>query len=68
LTAVAAGVRFNDFAMRATPAFAFAMLFSVRTSSFDHNTRRVTFFLANANLRFSFLRSGLLTTEWRDDK
>ena len=66
LTAVAAGVRFSDLAMRFFPAFAFAIVFSVRTSSFVH-ARRVIF-LANSNLRVSVLRSGLLSTDWRNNK
>jgi hypothetical protein len=39
---VAPGVRFNAFAILATPDFAFAIVFIVRTSSFVH-ARRTTF-------------------------
>jgi hypothetical protein len=53
LTAVAAFVRFSDLAIRVLPAFAFAMLFSVRTSSFVQ-ARRVFVFLANTSLRSYF--------------
>ena len=49
LTAVAAVVRFSDFAMRVVPAFAFAIVFSTRTSSRVH-VRRVIFFLANSRI------------------
>jgi hypothetical protein len=39
---VAPGVRFNALAILATPDFAFAIVFIVRTSSFVH-ARRTTF-------------------------
>jgi hypothetical protein len=39
---IAPGVRFNAFAILATPDFAFAIVFIVRTSSFVH-ARRTTF-------------------------
>jgi len=69
LTAVAAGVRFSDLAMRTTPDFAFAIVFSVRTSSFVHARRRAVVFLrANTNLRCLVWRSGLLSTKWRNSK
>jgi hypothetical protein len=69
LTAVAAGVRFSDLAMRTTPDFAFAIVFSVRTSCFVHARRRAVVFLrANTNLRCLVWRSGLLSTEWRNNK
>jgi hypothetical protein len=42
ITVVAPGVRFNALAILATPAFAFAIVFIVRTSSFVH-ARRTTF-------------------------
>jgi len=54
--------------MRVTPDFAFAIVFSVRTSSFVH-ARRVIF-LANSNLRFSsfgaafYRRIGATTSEF----
>jgi hypothetical protein len=42
ITVVAPGVRFNAFAILATPDFAFAIVFIVRTSFFVH-ARRTTF-------------------------
>lgn len=47
LAAVAPGVRFNVFAILATPAFFFASVFSLRTSSFVQSRRTIVFFLAN---------------------
>jgi hypothetical protein len=46
MTLVAPGVLFNDFAILATPALAFAIVFNVRKSSFDHARRTTFFFLA----------------------
>jgi hypothetical protein len=43
---VAAFVRFNALDILFTPALAFAIIFNVRTSSFDHGRRIVIFFLA----------------------
>jgi hypothetical protein len=47
-------VRFNTLAIFSTPFFSLAIVFNVRTSSFDH-ARRTTFFLA----KFRFLVSGV---------
>jgi hypothetical protein len=52
MTAVALGERFNALAILVTPAFVLAIIFSVRTSSFDH-ARRTTFFFF-AKTRFLF--------------
>jgi hypothetical protein len=43
-TEVAPGERFNAFAIFATPAFDFAIVFNERTSSFDHARRTSVFF------------------------
>ena len=56
LTIVAAIVRFNALEILFTPALDFAIVFNVRTSSFDH--ARLTTFLAI--LIPLFERSGLL--------
>jgi hypothetical protein len=45
LAIVAATVRFNALDILFTPALDFAIVFNVRTSSFDH-ARLATFFLA----------------------
>jgi hypothetical protein len=68
LTAVAAVVRFSDLAMRVIPAFSFAMVLSVRTSSFVHERRVVFVFLANLRILFFFWRTGLLSTDSCDNK
>jgi hypothetical protein len=46
LAIVAAFVRFNALDILFGPALAFAIVFNVRTSSFDHGRRTVVFFLA----------------------
>jgi hypothetical protein len=46
LAMVAAFVRFNALDILFTPALAFAIVFNVRTSSFDHGRRIIIFFLA----------------------
>jgi hypothetical protein len=46
LTAIAPAVRFNAFAIRATPAFFFASDFSSRTSDDVHARLTVVFFVA----------------------
>jgi hypothetical protein len=43
MAVVAPGVRFNAFAILATPDFAFAIVFIVRTSSFVHARRTALF-------------------------
>jgi hypothetical protein len=53
ITLVAPGVLFNDFAIFATPALAFAIVFICRTSSFVHSRR--TIFLVRAILAPFFL-------------
>jgi hypothetical protein len=73
LTAVAAVVRFSDLAMRVIPAFSFAMVLSVRTSSFVHERRVVFVFLANLRILFSFggpafYRQTRATTRLEQDK
>jgi hypothetical protein len=60
MTVVAPGVRLNALAILVTPFFSLAIVFIVRTSSFDH-TRRSTFFLANFD--FLFLGVGLVTDQ-----
>ena len=52
--------------MRLTPALAFAMLLSVRSSSFVQ-ARRVVFFLANSRISL-FWRSGVLPGDSHDNK
>jgi hypothetical protein len=61
IAVVAPGVRFNALAILATPFFSLAIVFNVRTSSFDH-ARRTTFFLT-ANFDSSFSRAGLVARE-----
>jgi hypothetical protein len=56
ITLVAPRVRFNALAILATPAFAFAIVFNVRTSSLDH-ARRITFFFFGISV--PFVRTGL---------
>jgi hypothetical protein len=46
LAIVAAFVRFNALDILFAPALAFAIVFNVRTSSFDHERRTIFFFLA----------------------
>jgi hypothetical protein len=55
-------VRFNALAIFSTPFFSLAIVFNVRTSSFDH-ARRTTFFLA----KFRFLVSGVGLVAREDD-
>jgi hypothetical protein len=62
LTAVAPIVRFNDFAILATPAFDLAIVFSARTSSFDHARRTTFFFLTNFD---SFFETALVSRRAR---
>jgi hypothetical protein len=47
LTIVAATVRFNALDILFAPALDFAIVFNVRTSSFDHARLTTFFFLAN---------------------
>jgi hypothetical protein len=56
ITLVAPMVRFNALAIFLTPFFSLAIVFNVRTSSFDH-ARRTTF-LFLANFRFLFESRG----------
>jgi hypothetical protein len=49
-TVVAPGERFNAFAILVVPAFDLAIIFNVRTSSFDH-ARRITFFFIGSLFR-----------------
>ena len=50
LAAVAPGVRFNVFAIFATPAFCFTSVLIVRTSSFVHSRRTPGFLLGKISL------------------
>jgi protein gp37 len=50
MTDVAPGVLFKDFAIFLTPALAFAIVFNVRMSSFDH--ARTTFFFFGISVPF----------------
>ena len=59
ITLVAPGERFNALAILVTPALAFAIVFNVRTSSFDH-ARRITFFFF---ISVPFLRTGFLSLQ-----
>jgi hypothetical protein len=61
MTVVAPGVRFNALAILVTPFFSLAIVFNVRTSSFDHARRTTFFFLANFDS--FFLGTGLLARE-----
>jgi hypothetical protein len=54
LTAIAPAVRFNAFAIRATPAFFFASDFSSRTSD-DVHARLTVFFFAVFFFAYFFL-------------
>jgi hypothetical protein len=58
ITLVAPTVRFNAFEILVTPALAFAIVFSVRTSSLDHVRRPTFFFLA---ISVPFFGTGLLS-------
>jgi hypothetical protein len=49
MTVVAPCERFNAFAIFVTPFFSLAIVFNVRTSSFDH-ARRTTFFFFGITL------------------
>jgi hypothetical protein len=46
ITLVAPGERFNALAILATPCLSLAIVFNVRTSSFDHARLTTFFFLA----------------------
>jgi hypothetical protein len=61
LAIVAAFVRFNALDILFAPALAFAIVFNVRTSSFDHERRTIFFFLAMSG-SFS-MRAGLVTQQ-----
>jgi hypothetical protein len=61
MTLVAPSERFNALAILVTPFLSFAIVFSVRTSSFDHARRTIFFFLAKS--RFLLLRTGLVARE-----
>jgi hypothetical protein len=58
ITLVAPIERFNALAILVTPCLSLAIVFNVRTSSFDHARRTTFFFLAN--LASSFLRTELV--------
>jgi hypothetical protein len=47
ITLVAPGERFKILAILVTPCLSLAIVFNVRTSSFDHARRTNFFFLAN---------------------
>jgi hypothetical protein len=55
MTLVAPIERFNALAILVTPFFSLAIVFNVRTSSFDHARRIAVFFLAN--FRFLVFRN-----------
>ena len=61
LAIVAAFVRFNALDILFAPALAFAIVFNVRTSSFDHERRTIFFFLA-ISAPF-FMIAGLVTQQ-----
>jgi hypothetical protein len=66
LAIVAAFVRFNTLEILFTPALDFAIVFNVRTSSFDH-ARLTTFFFFGISFPF-LLRTGLcITASFIDD-
>jgi hypothetical protein len=61
MTVVAPAVRFNALAILVTPCLSLAIVFNVRTSSFDHARRTTFFFLAN--FHSLFLGTGLVARE-----
>jgi hypothetical protein len=61
MTLVAPSERFNALAILVTPFFSLAIVFNMRTSSFDH-ARRITFFFL-ANFDSLFLGTGLVTRQ-----
>jgi hypothetical protein len=61
MTLVAPSERFNALAILVTPFLSLAIVFNVRTSSFDH-ARRITFFFL-ANFDSLFLGTGLVARE-----
>jgi len=63
LAIVAAAVRFNVLDILFTPAFDFAIVFNVRTSSRDHTRRTTAFFFFGISA--PFLRTGLVS--WQND-
>jgi hypothetical protein len=56
ITLVAPGERFNALAILVTPCLFLAIVFNVRTSSFDHARRIILFFFISV----PFLRTGLV--------
>jgi hypothetical protein len=57
ITLVAPGERFDTLAILVTPCLSLAIVFNMRTSSFDH-ARLTNFFLA---ISVPFLRTGLVS-------